>query len=105
MWVSNPGAGFEKRQCTLQLCFSPVANQPVRIAVIFRRRGKRIPADELAAYHKDVDVYWQPNVCSDTSMSVQWTKGTLSAAVADFDEFILFVTILKLQQVCHSKKR
>ena len=57
VWVSNPGAGLEKQQGTLQLFFSPVANQPVRIAVICRGTGKRIPADELAAYHKDVDVY------------------------------------------------
>ena len=97
VWVSNPGAVLEKRQCTLQLCFSPVANKPVRIAVIFRGTGKRIPADELAAYHKDVDVYWQPNALADTSMSVQWTKGTLSAAVGDFDEFILFCDSLEAQ--------
>ena len=97
VWVSNSGADLEKRQCTLQLCFSPVANQPVRIAVIFRGTGKRIPPNKLAAYHKDVDVYWQPNAWADTSMSVQWIKGTLSAAVADFDEFVLFCDNLEAQ--------
>ena len=30
-------------------------------------------------------------------MSVQWIKGTLSAAVADFDEFILFCDNLEAQ--------
>ncbi len=61
VWVSNPGPGLEKRQCTLQLCFSPVVKQPERIAVIFRGTGKRISADVLAAYHKDVDIYCQAN--------------------------------------------
>ena len=82
----------------MQLCFSSVGNKPVRMAVIFRGTGKRIPADELAAYHKDVYVYRQPNAWVDTSMSVQWIKGTLSAAVADFDEFILFCDNLEAQR-------
>ena len=46
-----------KRQCTLQVCFSPENNQ-LKIEVIFRGSGQRIKAQEQAAYHRSVDVYW-----------------------------------------------
>ena len=58
-WIAIPGSGLDKRQCTLQLCFSPEGN-PVKIEIIFRGKGK-IKALERNAYHKDVDVYFQDN--------------------------------------------
>ena len=56
VWVRQPASGLEKRQCSLQVCFSPVKDK-CRIAIIFRDTGKRISEDEKAAYHKGVDVY------------------------------------------------
>ncbi len=44
-WISTPVPGLEKRQCTLQVCFSP-EGPPVKIAIIFRGTGKRIAEDE-----------------------------------------------------------
>ena len=38
VWVRQPGSGLEKRQCTLQLCFSPEDNH-VRVEIIFRGTG------------------------------------------------------------------
>ena len=52
-WISQPGAGLEKRQCTLQLCSRADGKQP-RIAIIFRGTGKRIRQDEKDAWHPDV---------------------------------------------------
>jgi len=43
-WVSTPG-----------LCFSP-GDTKIKIAIIFRGKGKRTSEDELRAYHQDVDV-------------------------------------------------
>ena len=34
VWVANPGAGLEKRQCSVQLAFSP-KDDNLRVAVIF----------------------------------------------------------------------
>ena len=76
VWVANPGSGLEKRQATLQVCYSPEDNN-VKIEVIFRGTGKRIAPHEKEAYHKDVDVYWQPSAWADTDFSVQWVKKTL----------------------------
>ena len=56
VWISNPGSGLEKRQCTLQVCFSPTSDN-IHIAVIFRGTGSKISADEKPAYHQDIDVY------------------------------------------------
>ena len=28
VWISQPGAGLDKRQCSLQICFSPEGKQP-----------------------------------------------------------------------------
>ena len=88
--MSTPGSGLDKRQCTLQICFSP-DDTKVRIAIIFRGKGKRICKDELEAYYKDVDVYWQSNAWADTEFSIQWAKKTLKPAVSDNEsEFVLF---------------
>jgi len=68
VWIANPGSGLENRQYTLQVCISPESK--IHIAIIFRGSGKRIPADEIKAYHLDVDVYWQANAWADTLFSV-----------------------------------
>ena len=50
VWISQPGSGLDKRQCTLQICFRPEGQQP-KIAIIFRGKGKRISQDEKDAWH------------------------------------------------------
>ena len=89
VWISNPGSGLEKRQCTLQVCFSPTSDN-IHIAVIFRGTGSKISADEKAAYHQDVDVYWQTNAWADTEFCINWVKGTLKPATSHLNEFVLF---------------
>ena len=83
VWVAQPGGGLDKRQATLQICFSPEGM--VKPVLIFRGKGKRISQDEDLAYDTDVDVYWQPNAWADTEFSVEWVKNTLSNAVANLD--------------------
>ena len=97
VWVANPGPGLEKRQCTLQIAFSPVGSK-LRIAIIFRGTGKRISEDEKAAYHKDVDIYWQENAWADTKVCCEWVNRTLKEGVKDFDdEFLLLCDNLEGQ--------
>lgn len=88
VWVSQPGAGLEKRQCTLQICFRPEGQQP-RVSVIFRGQGKRLSAVEKASWHADVDVYFQQNAWADTDFCVQWVNKTLKPVVQG--RFVLFV--------------
>ena len=96
-WVSTPGSGFDKTQCTLQICYSP-GDTKIRIAIIFCVKGKRITDDELKAYHKNADIYWQTNDWADTEFSVNWVKNTLKPAVSqDESEFFLFCDNLSPQ--------
>lgn len=95
VWVAQPGSGLDKRQATLQMCFSPLGM--VKPALIFRGTGKRVSQDEVTAYHSDVDVYWQPNAWADTAFSVEWVRRTLSKDVADLNEYVLFCDNLTAQ--------
>ena len=95
VWVAQPGSGLDKRQATLQICFSPEGI--VKPALIFRGKGKRISQDEVLAYDTDVDVYWQANAWADTAFSVKLVKNTLSNAVANLDEYVLFCDNLTAQ--------
>ena len=53
-WISQPGSGLDKRQCTLQVMFRPEGNQP-KLGIIFRGKG-RVTMDEKLAWHPGVDV-------------------------------------------------
>ena len=68
IWIAQPGAGLEQRQCTVQICTHAERIQP-RIAIIFRGGGKIVGVDEKLAWHPDVDVYWQKNAWADTEFS------------------------------------
>ena len=80
----------------LQVCFSPEANS-CRIAIVFRETGKRIPADEKAAYHPSIDVYWQQCAWVDREVAVQWVKRTFKDAVKGKEEVLLFCDHLNAQ--------
>ena len=56
-WISQPGAGPEKRQCSLKVMFRPEGSQP-RLAIIFRGQGKRISDDEKMTWHPNVDIFY-----------------------------------------------
>ena len=70
VWVSQPTPGFEKRQCTLQICVR-AAGQQLRIAIIFRGKGLRISAAEKASWHASVDVYFLDKAWADTQSNPQ----------------------------------
>ncbi|CAB1106446.1 unnamed protein product [Ectocarpus sp. CCAP 1310/34] len=57
--ISQPFPGLEKRQCTMQVIFGT---------------GKRISPVEKAAYHKDVDVFFQENTWADQKFCMEWAK-------------------------------
>ena len=55
--------------------------------------GKRISPHEVAAYHDDVDIYWQACAWADTTVSCDWVRKTLQKGVAaskdGHEEFVL----------------
>ena len=57
VWILKPGAGLDKRQCSLQICFSSEGKQPP-LGIVFRGAGKRISEDERSYWHKDVHVFF-----------------------------------------------
>ena len=75
VWILQPGAGLEKRQCSLQLCFSCEGPKP-KPAIVFRGKGC-ISNDEREAYHQGIDVYFQANAWVDTAVAVDWANCTL----------------------------
>ena len=56
VWARQPGSKLDKRQCSLQVCFSSEDNN-VKVVIIFRGTGKRIAEAEKLAYDNAVDVY------------------------------------------------
>ena len=108
-WISQPGSGLEKRQCTIPGCSRADGKQP-KIAIIFRGKGECVRHDEKDAWHPDIDVYCQDNVWADTAFSVDWVNRTLASAAEDIDHFILFVDNLTAQETdafscCPSRSR
>ena len=67
VWITQPGSGLEKRQCTLQICFRSVGKQP-KLGIIFHRKGKGLTKEEREAWHKDVDVFFLGNTWADTEV-------------------------------------
>ena len=94
IWVSQPGSGLEKRQCTLQICFHPEGEQP-KIGIIFRGMGKRISEAVKLLWHPDVDVFFQLNAWADTKFCLGWVEKTLKSVVKE--HFVLFLDNLNCQ--------
>ena len=97
-WISQPGSGLEKRQCSLQIMFRPEGQQP-KLAIIFRGQGKRISEDERSAWHKDVDVFFQQNAWLDQYVCKKWCNESLIPFVKEqkLDRFVLLLDNLKGQ--------
>ena len=96
VWISQPGSGLDKRQCTLQLCISPEDEQHVPPAIIFRGKGN-VSRIEKDAYDKRVHVYWQKNAWMDRSVALNWIKQTFAPAVDKSSENVLFLDNLGCQ--------
>ena len=74
--VSQPAAGLEKRQCSMQATFFPTGVQP-KILVIFHGTGKRIPQKERDLYTDGVYVFWQKKLWADCHMCLHWDETSL----------------------------
>ena len=96
VWISQPGNGLDKRQCTLQLTICADDPQRVPPAVIFRGKGN-IPKSEIDLYSQRVHVYWQEKGWMDSNVALQWTEKTFAPAVDCSAENILFLDNLACQ--------
>lgn len=82
IWIKLAGSGaLEKRQATLQLCFSPDDGPQPRGAIVFRGTGVRISRVEKQAYDKRIDVCWQRKAWVDRPTSCSWMRGTMKPAI------------------------
>jgi hypothetical protein len=106
--ISQPFAGLEKRQCTVNACFGPGAKL-MRPAVVFRGKG-RVPAVERAAYDPRVDVFFQENAWMDNATSIAWLKKSLlrslkgEEGVVPREQSILFADNLHAQTTDEFKR-
>merc|ERR1711981_418281 len=94
-WIACPGNGLDKRQCTVQICFSPENNR-VKTEIIFRGQGN-VKNSEKKEYHNSVDVFYQKNAWADTQFSCDWVEKTLKPAVPEDEEFLLICDNLNAQ--------
>ena len=104
-WISQPGSGLDKRQCTMQVMFRPEGNQP-KLGIIFRGKG-RVTMDEKLAWHPSVDVFFQKNAWLDSEVCKKWIDSSLKrfAEEEHLDRFLLLVDILSCQQSDEFKKK
>ena len=79
VWISQPGAGLDKRQCSLQICFSPEGKQSP-LGIVFRGAGKRRSENERSSWHKDGHTFFEDNAWVDTKVTVDWVNKSLKPA-------------------------
>jgi len=81
--IAQCGEGaWEKRQCTLQLCFSPDPTGPQpRAALIFRGQGLRISDYERAAWHPEVDVSFNEKAWANDAWCLEHIPKQLAGVV------------------------
>ena len=80
VWIKQPGAGLEKRQCTLQLLIRALGKQP-KPTLIFRGNptptraaDRRKREEEAKDYDEDVTVIWQKKAWADMDTCVRWSE-------------------------------
>ena len=98
-WISQPGSGLDKRQCSLQICIRAEGKQPP-IGIVFRGKGKRIRPDEKEAWHPDVHVFFQENAWVNTIVATDWVKTTLKSFVEaeEVGHYMLYADNLSAQE-------
>ena len=91
VWLSQPGSGLCKRQCSLKICVQPLGTQPC-LGIIFREKGLQISDKKhnVYHYHYDIDVYFQENFWTDTKVSVNRVGTTLAPIAKSLDRYILY---------------
>lgn len=103
-WISQPGSGLEKRQCSLQVMIRGDGKQP-RLAVVFRGKGNVKPHERLA-WHPKVEVYFQANAWMDTETCLKWAKNTLRKFTEEenLSKFLLLCDNLEAQTSAQFKE-
>ena len=90
--VAGAGAGRDKRECTLQLCFSADLTQPQpRLSIIFRGKGQ-ISAVERSRYPDDVAVLFQPKAWMDRATVRKWIDAVWAPHREGSNDAALLVT-------------
>ena len=82
---ANPSNSGVSRFGTMQVLVRAENPQPQKIAVIFFGKGQRIKNQEKRAYHKNVDVYFQPRAWADGDFCIKWALKTFKNEVSRAD--------------------
>ena len=80
-WISQPSSGW-------MMNFGGRDGSQPNIAITFWGTGKGIRPDKKAAYHPDVNVYWQINAWADTKCSVNWVNPHLKSQWKILKDFV-----------------
>ena len=104
VWISQPGSGLDKRQCTVQICFCPTGPHQ-KLAIIFRGTSKRISDDEIQTWHLDVELYFQQKAWVDTKFSCDWAKNALKQTRQTISSLFYFVITSQLSAQTSSKRK
>ena len=107
VWIKQPGAGLDKRQCTLQLCIRALGEQPKPV-LIFRgmaRHKRQCDRDKRAAeeaqYDTDCYVLWQKKAWADTDTCIAWAatmlKDFVNAQLGEGAQCLLLADSLRAQ--------
>ena len=96
--MSQPSAGLDKQQATLQLCIRATGVQNVKPALVLRGKGN-VSNEEKEKCDKRVDVYLQQNAWMDEEINMQWTNNTVSPGIGnDKEEKVLLADNVCFQQ-------
>lgn len=74
VWHRGAGSGLDKHQSTVQLTIFADGEPRVKLLLIFRGKGLRIPQAEYRAYDHRVVVKFQPNAWCDKQMMLYWCQ-------------------------------
>ena len=80
-WISQPGSGMDKWQCSLQILYHPEGKQ-LKLGINFCGKG-RVVMDEKLACHKSINVFFQTNAWINIRLCRKWIDTTLSTFVLD----------------------
>ena len=74
VWIRGGALGMDKRQCTVQLTLFADREARVKLLVIFKGQGRRIPFREKVRFDPRVRVTFQPKAWCDEAVMQEWLQ-------------------------------
>lgn len=98
MWVSQPSAGLDKRQATLQLCIRATGVKNIKPALVFRGKGNVYNEEKKSMTKELMRIFSQMRGWT-KKINMQWMKNILIPGIGDDkEEKVLFADSVSFQQ-------